>query len=934
MNHAHEQHASDSSSKGLIVRHLFPEKVPSHFQWTFPLPNTLTDDAAKSASVPAPEETLSFSRDCLSRQSRDARSSFWTGSQAEDLLTEQVINSGFADKQPAFLAAETSTARPNVWPILRANTGLPVLATLFSQVISQRRRRRRCIAPTSFRAPPRVTLTDSKRELWLRDLASNAVPLRRLSRTIPHGIRGKILLEQCLAKSVPLNRVLWLAKCVGANEIRASRRKGLNIDVSAATASDWLLEWTLAVEGFAQDTLGSLESPDTRRRNQYLVRLLTTLFANRLLDTTHYLLWLLDGLAQSSDTDNSIWLVLANIHSTDLCARRTLAQRFGRLLSDLVSPCTPFTTRSINVCKSLAVRLMLKLVVAHAEIFVGFNHSASCAGNLRGQSLDPVQSKAIRDIGRRTDLLHRPNLSPSSFEDDQVMSLYDCLDACTIDPSLDSLTAAFQTRQTDGSIKLRALVMWSTTIYRSSKTRPYLACALLGRIHARDARDVNYIYDIILSRLAAPDTIQDMLVQLLKLLCLARVFNLALFLQRLVACGAYIDATATSVQARLLYEMPVECWSDASLALRTLLLRRIEPNNHLIGPTVERKLKLKMLAILEPEHDSFTGCRLLQRLSDSDWASIDNCNGHVRNDLAQDIRLKLASMICISPQQFVNARAMLTRLGDLEGLAKIISQGCATANPELLAGIADTLCIEFRFFIATCRFRIMCDAVAERYRTLRQVQPVEQRLLGPLLGLAHQARDRDLEILLQSDLITAEEKHAVLVCSPASESAILDDIDTIMTSKDLDHILASGTIMSRDSMSRIVEYVDRYACGHGVSSSETIQQAGLWYSKLRTFDPVAFDGLVLLQLESVLSNGSSDLYPSVIALVGSGCIRLELIARHCQKQPGLQAKYLACCVPRDHHVCDTEVCCSPAVYDDAADDTGVLSIHAGAATLL
>ena len=93
-------------------------------------------------------------------------------------------------------------------------------------------------------------MTDTKREAWLNDLASPGVSLRRLSRTIPHGIRGKLLLEQCSSKGVPISRVIWLVKCVGANEIRAFKRKGAGTIFMVGGEIKWVKDWTLAVEQF------------------------------------------------------------------------------------------------------------------------------------------------------------------------------------------------------------------------------------------------------------------------------------------------------------------------------------------------------------------------------------------------------------------------------------------------------------------------------------------------------------------------------------------------------------------------------------------------------------------------------------------------------------------------------------------------------------
>ena len=110
------------------------------------------------------------------------------------------------------------------------------------------------ITESSFKPPPRVTLTDAKRTTWLRDLADEALPLRRLSRTIPHGIRGASLLEQCTNNKIPMTRATWLVKCVGANELRAFKRKGISDFVTTEHEQRWVEHWTETVHTFVQRT--------------------------------------------------------------------------------------------------------------------------------------------------------------------------------------------------------------------------------------------------------------------------------------------------------------------------------------------------------------------------------------------------------------------------------------------------------------------------------------------------------------------------------------------------------------------------------------------------------------------------------------------------------------------------------------------------------
>jgi len=191
----------------------------------------------------------------------------WMGNHPEDVLSEHVAKQGFYDKTQ--MSHESNTARPSLYSIFKHKSGLHTLSTLFVSALEQRQAHGRVTAGSTFKPPPRVTLTDTKRETWLKDLANPAVPLRRLSRTIPHGIRGKVLLDQCLSKDIPTTRAVWLAKCVGANEIRAFKRKGTSGTFVMGGEAKWVKDWTACVEQFIDGVIGSCGTTDWRSKMTY-----------------------------------------------------------------------------------------------------------------------------------------------------------------------------------------------------------------------------------------------------------------------------------------------------------------------------------------------------------------------------------------------------------------------------------------------------------------------------------------------------------------------------------------------------------------------------------------------------------------------------------------------------------------------------------------
>lgn len=192
----------------------------------------------------------------------------WMGNHPEDVLNDQTMKHGYFDR-PQLSHNETSTARNSLYSQMKNRSGLQKLSSLFSAALEKREAHNKVRAASTFKPPPRVTLTDNKREAWLRDLANSDVPLRRLSRTIPHGIRGKVLLDQCLSKWVPIGRAVWLAKCVGANEIRAFKRKGTSGSLTQGLEVKWVREWTSSVQQFLEGVIASCGQDDWKPKFNY-----------------------------------------------------------------------------------------------------------------------------------------------------------------------------------------------------------------------------------------------------------------------------------------------------------------------------------------------------------------------------------------------------------------------------------------------------------------------------------------------------------------------------------------------------------------------------------------------------------------------------------------------------------------------------------------
>jgi mediator of RNA polymerase II transcription subunit 12 len=230
----------------------------------------------------------------------------WTGNHPEDQFSEPVIRQGYFDKAQ-MTQNETGSARPSIFPALKHKSGLQTLSSLFTSVLAQRRAHGQITSASTFKPPPRVTVTDTKREMWLKDLANPTISLRRLSRSIPHGIRGKVLLEQSLSKNIPVERAVWLAKCVGANELRSFRRKGVSGTFAMGGEAKWIRDFTVCVEQFVESIIGTSGEKDFKARINYA-------YVKPLQDPFHFVLtsdiefvWRLISMRSIYSTESIIW---------------------------------------------------------------------------------------------------------------------------------------------------------------------------------------------------------------------------------------------------------------------------------------------------------------------------------------------------------------------------------------------------------------------------------------------------------------------------------------------------------------------------------------------------------------------------------------------------------------------------------------------------
>ncbi|CAK7263680.1 RNA polymerase II mediator complex subunit [Sporothrix epigloea] len=445
----------------------------------------------------------------------------WRGGHLEDRMNDSTVRMGQYDRlsNPQSHTTETGSARGWLPLLLRQKNSTMVLGQALALANALSREKYHISPASQFKLPPRVTVTDTRRETWLRDLTNAAIPLRKLSRTIPHGLRGKVLLEQCLLKGVPVDRAMWLARCVGAQELRAFKRKGTaNVAALAESEQRWLKEWTLTVQQFVEAALVevNLDKGTGEGRLQYAARFACQLYMGRLLDHDQFLGWMLGGLrnavrlpaaaASAATPYFDLWLYIVEEYFHGIMQRRKTSVNLAVILLTRLEFLAHFQAAPIS---SAQVKQLLKTMVqTHPDAFVA--HSVwpryekllratlfppSTSSSSLPKSLDQPPSSVLLDaistIRHRNDCL-RPE---TTAEMDRVVKYLLPLDNALRFPA--DFTAHFaEFLRLDQKKAVPFVIRWCASVHRPGLAKVYLAARLISELCHNDAKLVtNYLLD-------------------------------------------------------------------------------------------------------------------------------------------------------------------------------------------------------------------------------------------------------------------------------------------------------------------------------------------------------------------------------------------------------------------------------------------------------
>ena len=824
----------------------------------------------------------------------------WLGRHPEDVLSELNVKQGYFDRPPNPPERELNSARVPLHGALKHKSGIETLSTLFSLVLEAKNKHGLISSASSFKPPPRVTLAEAKRKAWISDLADSNVPLRKLSRTIPQGIRGQSLLDQCIENAVPLSRAIWFVKCVGANEIRTLKRKGTTPTAAVGTESKWLREWTSNVEQFVEATVLQCGQQNWRTNIQYALRLTTRLYLENLLDRDHYADWIVKSFTASDNDRLPFWLMVVHICKHDIAKFR---RRAMRLVETLVYRYMALKDSDLDVVQTLVAKLRNAIrgfAMNRPECFImpdawprireGLEACLNEENPQENQILDRLEHANERCMGaNRQEYLARPDPA------DAVIVVLDSAKA-PYDPAVLSKRLFYAC--SDGNALVSSCLDWATTKFRCGTARVYLIVRLLRQWHRHGIEIESPLLDLVTGTRTLPGHCDfDALNHLVAELSQSHTFPTSKYLQWLNVRGLPRPGTCSSTVGKegLIRQ---EC-TDAGgllmhLSLTDVRTHLVNQRNALLARAgfdadaeraafdrlrelLEQRLKSPEEGVSPDLTELLSGWKWNVRLQLSFWL-----RAFVSEKVKQiSARSKhpLQDAQPISPRQFALLRSSLEILGNEAVLADILGICSAVNDEQLQASTVETVTNHADTFSAIGALEALLTRSCQIYMSLRSVKSTMPLFATALLDLCSTFPTKSTPTrLFQQDLIRGDRGRAVAAFSPFSDGLAesLQQAEATFI-EDFEAVLQSEPSMNEQTMARLfavlVERIEK-------QSQRVDEQILFTYcrlmARLRLFRKQQGDESIRTWLTKLLSKGSGNFVQILVfRLIGAAALTVD-----------------------------------------------------------
>ena len=801
----------------------------------------------------------------------------WTGSHSEDTLNENSSRNGFFDKLSAS-QNESLTARPSILSTLRTRAGPKILSSLFVSVLEQRQEHGTITTSSTFKPPPRVTLTDAKREAWLRDLANPFIPLRRLSRTIPHGVRGKVLLEHCLSKDIPTPRAMWLVKCVGANEIRAFKRKGTSGAFTVGGENKWVQEWTVNVEQFIQGLVANCGSEQWKDKFSYGLRLAWHIYSEDLLDRELYLRWLVQSLEQSDLDALPLWTLIFRMHRLDLAKSRLHSSRVtAALLSHLHETCQT-TKASYDSLQQDLIKLLGALLASFPTCFLLPSQWKSYETLIRSKIVGESRSllTPFEDVRDRNLFLENPaaqqDQTPLELRGRSLVKILD--NALKERNSMKTANSCLELTA-DHSELVRACMEWATSYHRQGTFRVHTAAAVMRSLAAQGVQLQDHIYDFLTSDSVSEGFEDTAIFKLLIELAVTRHFSVARYCQWLLARGSFRNVNdSPGLEIRFLFQLPLSGLADHVQNLRSTLLYSLgystkDEDIFLEQAKVEIINRLKIVSSVPEPPESDDDCE--ETRMEYEGIDFSTCSLTIKHELAKWICEALSSSRqerkvpkwsklfaanarpSSSLEQTIFMRHLLEQLGDYASFADFLRSCCESTNIAVLAAVTDTINYHFDNFAALDVVDQLFVTLYNQAQILPLLKDADRAFADSLLDLALRLPSKKPEMYrLQKDRRSFEMKQSAAAPSPISDTMI-DAVhqDTSTFREEMEQLLTNGSSIDQVTFARAFAAITQRFEQSWQSEDIFHDRVPELLARLRTFNPPTFHTLFTAWLDTL-----------------------------------------------------------------------------------
>ncbi|KAK4177957.1 putative mediator of RNA polymerase II transcription [Triangularia setosa] len=819
----------------------------------------------------------------------------WIGNHPEDHFSENVIRQGHFDK-PAF-NPDTQSGKYAIFPSMKgANSSLHTLSAIFTAALGARRNNGQITSSSTFRYPPRVTVTDTKRELWLKDLANPASSLRRLARTIPHGLRGQALLDQCLNKRIPFERAVWLIQCVGANELRTCKRKGVSLTMSLGAEVRWIKEWTVSVQKFVENVLFSFDDKEWKAKVHYVVLLATHLYEQHLLDREPYMEWLVSSFENSNQNRLPMWMLITEIYWKDLLKLRKYGRRLVTALVSHHQLVFNHPDRDIlQPLLSKSTTLLNTLILSSPENFVSPSVWSKYRDTIKAclPVGDTVRHDAFAAIASRNEqLMASGNRSQPAARH----ILVQWLDRNLQSPMSEEGPANSWNISKDKSALARALLEWCTSLYRPGKTKVYITSQLLQHWSMLGLDVTTEILDFLDADPCVQKERKDHLYHLVCELVRSDTFSVPRYIQWLSARGGITNSEDVlpdgPASTRLLAEIPPFRLSSEQKNLRSGMLRRASFSVDDEARDAEMALKLVRHTVGLPMDPTDPLKQRKPRSINKLSQQIQTASRALKAEIGRWLRDSVTTTYGgkdkmgsggpgVSPTLFGNIRCVLEAAEDLSMLADVLRSLTPNACVEILAAIANTVSRHFFIFSALGVCKGLFNDLSKKLRAIYLEQgPGAHPLLVSLVTLAPRIPGmEEMATQLKKDLALSSRQNPVDACSPVSENMIarLQD-DSNDLHEEIEKLLAAGTSVDRKTMENLFQTIIQRLHQNWGESADKQRVYSVLLARLRVFDMPLFDALMvkwIAYLRTLTNRPSIDrIFP---LLVSNGCLTMPTI---------------------------------------------------------